>query len=144
MTHFHFIKKGAPADTESFDFGFLYFSVFYPLPPHHIKMEAFILDPVKLQTKHFIGFSIHMKSHFSLCFANKAERSQGNFKIISFFSPCLSLTFWWWWENVSCSSFCWWNPIKDQKEKKLRKCHFCLKDNTTSGFKLQKTIYLDI
>lgn len=70
------------------------------------------------KTPNFICFSIHMKSYFSLHFANKSEGSQENFKTISFFSQCLSLTLWWcWWKNMSCSSLCWWNPIKDHNEK---------------------------
>lgn len=68
-------------------------------------MEAFILDAIRIQTKHFVWFSIHMKSHFSLHFANKSERSLEIFKNISFFSPCFSLTFWWcWWENSALHS----------------------------------------
>lgn len=79
------------------------------------------------------------------CFAKQSGGSQGNLKLISFFSLCVSVTFCWGGGggNVSLLFILLEGKIKDQKTK-FGKYYFCLKDNATSGFKLEKNICLDI
>lgn len=99
VKHFCFNPKKVPAIIESFHFGFGFwlFSGFYPLSPHPIKWKHFSFKSSTTPNKAFhMVFNPHEITFFHCkLFCQKIRSSQGKFKLISFFSLCISVTVWW-------------------------------------------------